>query len=773
MDFIKLVRSKQIYGVPIGGIGAGTIGRGYRGEFCRFQLKPGNCDYSTVEANEFIVTIKDSSNETIFQSTLSTYTRSNKLLHTWEQRLDASKCRYTGLYPRSWTEYDLSDYGIQLVCRQVSPVIPHNYMDSSLPCAMFIWSIHNISKEERNVTIAFTFKNGMSNNADKKSPCSTQSFSYLDSSGVMLYNLIETMPCTYALAAKMKDNMSISKCLYFDPNSDGSEPWNQLYNGNFDNLTKTEIDPVFGDVACGIAVQVKVSPGNIEEPEMCLVWDMPVVHFPLGDTLFSKFYTKYFGTEKAALKIVNHALKNYKEWESAIYKWQEPVLNDVSLPAFYKAALFNETYFVADGGTVWFTLGEEESEKLPVTDPRHKYGRFGYLEGHEYRMYNTYDVHFYGSFALTMNWPNLQKTLQYEFKDCIFSQNHDRRRMWYDGKVVERKVKNSVPHDVGDPNEDPFMLINAYPAHDVSHWKDLNSKFVLQVLRDYKLTKDFEDGSFGKQYLEDMYEACHAVMQKSMHFDTDHDCLIENSGTPDQTYDAWIMTGSSAYCGGLWIAALYAMVVIARELNKNKDESMYAAILEKAKSAFENKLWNGKYYNFDCSDLASSIMADQLCGHWYLRTCGFDYEVFPKNNVEHALNTIFENNVMNYKNGTSGAINGYILNKGVDMSAIQSEEVWTGVTYSLASCMIFENLNSLAWKTIGGMVDLLTNRIGLTFETPEALGIRHYRSVGYMRPLCIWAVQLAWKYQKNNIAHKSSSPTEDIEEVKNDLQKSA
>ncbi|KAB0803430.1 hypothetical protein PPYR_00400 [Photinus pyralis] len=73
MDYIKLVRSKQIYGVPLGGIGVGTIGRGFRGEFCRYQLKPGNCDYSTLQANEFIITIKDAANMTIFQSTLSTY----------------------------------------------------------------------------------------------------------------------------------------------------------------------------------------------------------------------------------------------------------------------------------------------------------------------------------------------------------------------------------------------------------------------------------------------------------------------------------------------------------------------------------------------------------------------------------------------------------------------------------------------------------------------------------------------------------------------------
>ena len=43
---------------------------------------------------------------------------------------------------------------------------------------------------------------------------------------------------------------------------------------------------------------------------------------------------------------------------------------------------------------------------------RHNVGKFLYLEGLEYLMYNTYDVHFYASFALIMLWPLLELSLQ-------------------------------------------------------------------------------------------------------------------------------------------------------------------------------------------------------------------------------------------------------------------------------------------------------------------------------------------------------------------------
>lgn len=50
-----------------------------------------------------------------------------KTLSAWQSSIEGNKCKYTALYPRSWTEYDLSEYGIKLLCRQVSPIIPNNY----------------------------------------------------------------------------------------------------------------------------------------------------------------------------------------------------------------------------------------------------------------------------------------------------------------------------------------------------------------------------------------------------------------------------------------------------------------------------------------------------------------------------------------------------------------------------------------------------------------------------------------------------------------------
>jgi non-lysosomal glucosylceramidase len=53
-------------------------------------------------------------------------------------------------------------------------------------------------------------------------------------------------------------------------------------------------------------------------------------------------------------------------------------------------------------------------------------------------------------------------------------------------------------------------------------------------------------------------------------------------------------------------------------------------------------------------------------------------------------------------------------------------------------------MNEIAWKTIEGMYNLCYNRMGLAFQMPEAiLKSNKFRSLSYMRPLCIWAIQYA------------------------------
>ncbi|XP_045495199.1 non-lysosomal glucosylceramidase [Colias croceus] len=849
MNYFHMVSAQRMYGCPIGGIGGGTIGRGFKGEFCRFQLYPGLYEYVTVPECQFIVNIRNEKNETIFQSVLSTYDKPKKAPSTWEWNLKGSDCEYTALYPRAWTTYDLTKYGVKLVCRQISPVIPHNYKDSSLPCAVFVFSAKNVSNERRTVNITFTWTEVLAgpNKRKNSAKLDLERYSEDNTCGVTLEQKICDTPITFTIAKNKKDNETIHEgyCL-----------WNSTKGSNYvwdciKNNGKLQPDPsqtptppkttdkdpkkddkekpkkIYKNDSVGLSNTMTLDPGGCGLSEFCLVWDMPTIKYKKDRKIHRRYYTKYFGSDGiAGASIAAYALRNYRNWEKQLAEWQDPILNNSNIPDWLKSALMNELYFVADGGTIWFDVSEE----YPETDPRRDFGVFGYLEGHEYRMYNTYDVHFYASFALAQLWPNLQVVLQYMYRDAIVLETTQQRQSLYNGKYVKFKIKESIPHDLGDPEDIPFTHINAYNIHDVSEWRDLNLKFILQVMRDYRLLRahsapfpseryqsmafidDVREGTEddlytrsteqpeekspdvsvdlstdplpapnkeempdildllyrssevvpecheivepretattwnSKQYLSDMYPSCAALLRKAHLWDKDGDGLIENGGFPDQTYDAWVMSGPSAYCGGLWVASVSVVRAMAHILGFEEDEREFSKLLEQAKTSMTDKLWNGNYYLFDTkASNKNVVMADQLAGQWFLRASDWTDEVFPDANVKKALQTIYDNNVQKFLNGRCGAVNGYVVGaRGhIDTTALQSEEVWTGVTYGLAALMIYEGMHEQAFATAGGLHNTLT-KMGLSFETPEALYENgNHRSIAYMRPLSIWSMYQA------------------------------
>lgn len=155
--------------------------------------------------------------------------RPRQPLSTWHSNIEDARCSYTGLYPRSWTEYDLSHYGVRLICRQISPVIPHEYKESSLPCAVFVWSAQNVCDQERKVSITFTFKNGTGNKKlDAEGNAEAQLISEGNAKGVAIRQKINDMSCSYNLACRVLPEISITRCPQFDPAGNGEQLWQQL-----------------------------------------------------------------------------------------------------------------------------------------------------------------------------------------------------------------------------------------------------------------------------------------------------------------------------------------------------------------------------------------------------------------------------------------------------------------------------------------------------------------------------------------------------------------
>ncbi|KAF5736655.1 non-lysosomal glucosylceramidase isoform X1 [Tripterygium wilfordii] len=818
-------------------MGSGSISRGFRGEFRQWQIIPGLREASPVMANQFSIFISRDGGTKKYASVLAPGQHEgigkagDKGISSWGWNLSGQHSTYHALFPRAWTIYDGEpDPELKVSCRQISPFIPHNYRDSSLPTAVFVYTLVNTGRERAKVSLVFSWANSIGGISHLSGDHVNEPFIGEDGvSGVLLHHKTAkgNPPVTFAVAACETQNVSVTVLPCFGL-SEGScvtakDMWGAMVqDGKFDqeNFKSGPSMPSSpGEAHCAaVSASACVEPHGMCTIAFALAWSSPKVKFCKGSS-YNRRYTKFYGTsERAAQNLVHDALTNYKRWEEEIEKWQNPILKSARLPEWYKFTLFNELYFLVAGGTVWIdslkpaadmenghltnigtidvdgngtevccsasaehaTTGDcnayyngEVNEREPVhanfssidsttlpergnlnhstwpsalLDQKHDgddVGRFLYLEGVEYIMWCTYDVHFYASFALLELFPRIELSIQRDFAKAVLSEDGRKVKFLAEGNTGIRKVRGAIPHDLG--THDPWNEMNAYNIHDTSRWKDLNPKFVLQVYRDFAATGDM---SFGV----DVWPAVRAAMEYMEQFDRDNDGLIENDGFPDQTYDTWTVHGVSAYCGGLWLAALQAAAAMAIQVGDRYFAELCKSKLLKAKSAFETKLWNGSYFNYDSgvSSNSKSIQADQLAGQWYTASSGLP-SLFDDSKIKSSLRKVYDFNVMKIKGGRMGAVNGMHPNGRVDETCMQSREIWTGVTYGVAAAMIQAGLEDEGFATAEGifLAGWSEEGYGYWFQTPEAWTVDgHYRSLLYMRPLAIWGMQWALSLPK-------------------------
>ena len=218
IDFFSPVKAKQIYGVPMGGIGTGTIGRSFTGEFTRYQLVPGIYEHETCEANMFTVCLRRKKH-TVYQQALCTKRIKQKGFKSWNMAFCGDNATYYALYPESWTVYNLPGQHVSLTCHQISPVIPHNYKDSSLPVTLFNWIVDNKNTEDIELSLMFTWQAGSSSDKFELTDVSSQSFQNFTNyntsiSGCLIKQKLRGMPLEYCIAAD-KSVRFLSNFIYF------------------------------------------------------------------------------------------------------------------------------------------------------------------------------------------------------------------------------------------------------------------------------------------------------------------------------------------------------------------------------------------------------------------------------------------------------------------------------------------------------------------------------------------------------------------------------
>jgi non-lysosomal glucosylceramidase len=826
------------HGMPLGGFGAGCIGRSHRGDFNLWHLDGGEHTFLSIPACQF--SIFEQVGDTTQTHALCTEPPPDGTLSTWHcyppsppPPVSPSTGTYHALYPRSWFVYE-NVFQATLTCEQFSPIWAHNYQETSYPVAVFEWTAHNPDDRPITLSILFTWQNlvGWFTNAAATAEISLRDdgspvYDYQPRIGNSSGNYNQLIGDEHRLAivmAKAKGKKQKAEgeqpegenefpgegdgqfaiatplnpyryeVFYhtrWNPVGDGADLWSQFaQDGSLPDIDDETPGGEGEQIAGAIAVRFSLQPGQTLGIPFVLAWDFPVTEFAQGVEYFRR-YTDFFGRSgENAWAIARIALKHYPTWQEKIQTWQQPLLDQPALPDWFKMALFNELYHLTQGGTLWTAADERD----PV-------GQFAGLECIDYRWYESLDVRLYGSFALLLLFPKLEKAVMRAFARAIPIRD-DRTRVigYYHTQGVEsplavRKAAGATPHDLGAPNEHVWEKTNYTSYQDCNLWKDLPCDFVLQVYRDYLLT-----GATDVEFLAECWEAIVQTLTYLKTFDQDGDGIPENSGAPDQTFDDWRLQGVSAYCGGVWLAALEAAIAIGHILESSQFSfpiphppspiPRFQSWLEQARPIYQEKLWNGQYYRLDSGSGSTIVMADQLCGQFYARLLQLP-DIVPEACARTALQTVYdtcfvkfnqylasgsfqaqqftsvqqarvaeqqeegergregegENHQSQIPNPKSqiplGAANGVRPDGSPENpSATHPLEVWTGINFGLAAFLVQMGMRDEAMQITEAVVRQIYDN-GLQFRTPEAITpTGSFRACHYLRATAIWAICL-------------------------------
>jgi non-lysosomal glucosylceramidase len=738
-------------GAPVGGFGSGTFSRTYRGDFARWHIKGGVHKYQTVWTNQFAMYQKPEGGEAVAQVLTSAHPEGG-MLGTWKWDYPAGAGDYYALYPKSWYDYRWDKFPAHVVLEQFSPVLPNNYRESSYPVAVYRWHAENPTDKPVTVSVLLSWTNMLGWFRDfgpdmKNSLDHGNRNRFVDEAGVnghvkgIVFDRVhpkgvqDDFDGQWAIAAVESPGVDISYQTTYVPYAGGQEVWGPFSkDGRLASDNQAWISS--GEpLAAAIAVRFTLQPGEKRVVPMTISWDMPIVQFGSGRKWY-RHYTDFYGTTGTnAWKIAKDGLQSAGKWSDELDAWQAKYVNDESKPEWYRGELFNEMYILTDGGSFWGRpVGSDQ--KTPAT--------FAFMECFDYPYYATLDVRFYGSMPLVKFWPDLDKQELRQFADTVPEDLTDKYLWIWKSQHTQslqfrlRKAKGAVPHDLGVPQEDPFKLPNAFSWQNTNDWKDLNSKFVLMIYRDYVFT-----GKKDLAFLKYTWPAVQEALDHLRQYDRIGDGLPQGDNYPDQTYDEWIVQGDSAYSGGLWLASLRAAQEIARALADNASATKYQGWFAKGQKAYIDKLWTGEYFRYDTmSEYRDNIQADQLAGQWYANMNGLG-DLVPRDMQVKALKKIYDFNVMKFGNGEMGAVNGIAPDGKLVTTNEQVQEVWTGTTFGAAALMLSVDLKDEGFRTAWGVYHTTYETQGYWFRTPEAWDVTgHYRASMYMRPAAIWAMEM-------------------------------
>src|SRR5262249_30098877 len=339
--------------------------------------------YQRVPATQFSVVARREGDAPAYAQVLTTNAPADHALAAWKWNYPVGQGEYAALYPKSWFHYKTPEMPVELTLEQYSPVLPNNYKETSFPVAIYNWYAVNPGTTKVTVSIMFSWTNMVGwfrgTGQDFKEANNLQNINVVRSEPIsggamkgIVFDRLRRTPVQedwdgqFAIAAIESPGVKISYIQTFRASSDGADVWSAFSSSGVLPNSPARFASGGEPLAGAIAVEFTLAPGEKKKVPMGLAWDFAMVHF--GNVRqWLRRYTDFFGSSGTnAWQIARAGLQQEDAWSRVIDAWQAPYVNAKTKPAWYRGMLFNELYYLADGGTFWGH--EQHSQRTSAAD---------------------------------------------------------------------------------------------------------------------------------------------------------------------------------------------------------------------------------------------------------------------------------------------------------------------------------------------------------------------------------------------------------------------
>lgn len=238
---------------------------------------------------------------------------------------------------------------------------------------------------------------------------------------------------------------------------------------------------------------------------------------------------------------------------------------------------------------------------------------------------------------------------------------------------------------------------------------------ILRIYREWKYTGD---DKFLLGIWDNMMKALEYAIKT---WDTDQDGILD--GKMHVTYDIEFY-GPNTMTNTIYLGAIKGVAEMAEHLGKSDIAKKYSELYDKASRLLDEKLFNGEFYIQELEDVdayryqyGKGCLTDQLLGQFMAEVAGLGY-VLPKEHIRSTLEAIYKYNFKDNMDEVPNVQRTYALNDEAGLVLCSwpnggrprfpfayCDEVWTGVEYQVAVCMVKEGMIDEALSIIMAIRD--------------------------------------------------------------------